>query len=414
MRKSGCGKLLLMIFMAAALTGCGDNDDFEDLLSKPKTYVGSDQCKMCHLEHYDSWRGTLHSRSIQDAKVNLDAIVTEIDPKVIRADLKKMEKDLKVPADEIFIPKAENIKYTMGVQWKQMYLVEHNEILYAAPVQYDVLNDRWLPYHEDDWNKRPWTKYCGGCHAMGVDIQRGTLSEARVGCEACHGPGSHHFALPKTAVFKKRQTIINPAMLPAGSRTHICGACHARGKSTRAEGAAWPVDYRPGRALGAYYKMASYEGEDVKSYYAKEFTKGHHQQYNDWKISGLAEQGVTCTTCHFVHQLGVAPTQFQTKESGSEQCLSCHTVINNNLAHSIHSFGNCIGCHMPKIVKSAESGDSHSHVFISLLPEDTLRDPAIPNSCQNCHKHKNTDLKTLHELYEGVAKKSLLRVHQTR
>ncbi|MEW5909360.1 MAG: hypothetical protein AB1659_06145, partial [Thermodesulfobacteriota bacterium] len=74
------------------------------------------------------------------------------------------------------------------------------------------------------------------------------------------------------------------------------------------------------------------------------------------------------------------------------------------MAHSIHSFANCVGCHMPKIVKSAESGDLHSHVFKTLLPSETLRDPAIPNSCQTCHKHKNEDLKQLQAKWEALSK----------
>jgi len=401
--------------MMIAVAGCDRGpEQFQEMLAKPKTHVGSEQCKTCHLEHYDSWKTTLHSRTIQDVTENLDALVADIDSKVIRADLKKMEKDLKVPVDEIYIPKPEDIKYTIGVQWKQMYLVEHNKVLYIAPVQYNVWSHSWITYHEDDWDKRPWTQYCGGCHSMNVDMQKGTFSEARVGCEACHGPGSHHAALPKAAVFGKRQTIVNPSQLPAGLRTQICGSCHSRGVSSKADGAEWPVGYRPGRALGLYYESNSYEGGKVKEVYANEFAKGHRQQYNDWKLSSHAREGVTCTSCHYVHQLGVAPTQFQTIGSGSQQCLTCHKVINNNLAHSIHSFANCVGCHMPRIAKSAESGDIHSHVFVALLPEDTIKNPAIPNSCQTCHKHKDTDLKTLQELYEGMAKKTLVRVHQTR
>jgi hypothetical protein len=84
------------------------------------------------------------------------------------------------------------------------------------------------------------------------------------------------------------------------------------------------------------------------------------------------------------------------------------------MAHSIHSFGNCIGCHMPRIAMSAESGDNHSHAFVALLPKDTLNNPKVPNSCQTCHKHKDTDLATLQKLYDSITKKSLLRVHQTR
>jgi len=407
-------QLALTALLALSLVNCGSGDDFQELLSKPMAYVGTEKCKVCHLEHYDSWRATLHSRAIQDVSENLDAIVTDLDPDKIRADLKKQEKDLKVPADEIYIPNVKDIKYTIGIQWKQGYLVEKNGTLYVAPVEYNVVTDRWSSYHEDNWDKRPWDKYCGGCHAMNVDLKKKTFSEARVGCEACHGPGSWHAALPKTAVFEKRQTIINPALIPTGLRTQICGSCHGSGESKKVEGAKWPVDYQPGRALGPYYKFPSYAEGNVKDYYANDLTKGHHQQYNDWKQSIKAKEGVSCTSCHYVHQLGVAPNQYQRRESGSGQCLACHMLINKNMSHSIHSFSNCIGCHMPRIVKSAESGDTRSHVFLTLLPEDTMKNPSIPNSCQTCHKHKETDLKTLQELYDGVAKRTLVRIHQTR
>jgi hypothetical protein len=58
---------------------------------------------------------------------------------------------------------------------------------------------------------------------------------------------------------------------------------------------------------------------------------------------------------------------------------------------------NCVGCRMPRIAKSAESGDIHSHVFVTLLPKDTLENPEIPNSCQVCHRHKDEDVKKLDE-----------------
>jgi hypothetical protein len=67
---------------------------------------------------------------------------------------------------------------------------------------------------------------------------------------------------------------------------------------------------------------------------------------------------------------------------------------------------------MPRIARSAESGETHSHVFVTLLPRDTMQNPQVPNSCQTCHKHKDTDLTTLQGLYDGIVKKSLLRVHQ--
>jgi hypothetical protein len=80
---------------------------------------------------------------LQDTKMNLDAIVTEINPAVIRADLEKIP-ELKVPAAQVYIPKVEEIRYTIGSQWKQRYLVEKGGLLYIAPIQYNIDSGRWV------------------------------------------------------------------------------------------------------------------------------------------------------------------------------------------------------------------------------------------------------------------------------
>ncbi|RJP79966.1 MAG: hypothetical protein C4522_08820 [Desulfobacteraceae bacterium] len=378
--------------------------DIKALTAQEKTFVGSDTCKMCHLEHYDSWKMTQHSRMLQDVKKNEDAIIVPIEEARIRDDLAKLGGDLKVSADKIYVPKKEEILYTIGSQWKQRYLVEKEGTLYISPIQYNADSHRWVNYHEDDWDKRPWLLKCGGCHATGVDLEKSTFVEPGVTCEACHGKGSWHAALPKTAVFEKRNTIVNPAKLTMGVAVQICGSCHNRGKSVMKKDASWSVGYEPGKALEAYFESTSFEAGDVKHVYANEFSKGHHQQYIDWRQSRHSTEGVTCTSCHYVHQLGLPPTRSQTFVAGSKQCLQCHEMVNNNLGHSIHSFATCVGCHMPKIAKSAESGDIHSHVFVTLLPEDTLKNPKVPNSCQTCHKHKNDDLKKLQEEWELLAR----------
>jgi hypothetical protein len=398
----GLWRILVCGWVALILGGCGESPiNVEALKSKPKEYVGSDTCKLCHLEHYDSWKMTLHSRMLQDAQKNKDAIIVPIDEKKIRADLEKI-KDLKVPADKIFIPKEDEILYTIGSQWKQRYMVKKEGKLYIAPIQYFAKNDTWANYNEATWEKKPWILGCGGCHATGVNIEKNNFVEPGVACEACHGKGSWHAALPKTAIFEKRETIVNPAKLTTGVAVQICGSCHNRGHSTKDKAVEWPVGYEPGKALEAYFKSVSFAGGAVKDVYANEFSKGHHQQYIDWVQSKHADEGVTCTSCHYVHQIGVPPTRSQTQAAGSKQCLQCHQVINNNQAHSIHSFANCVGCHMPKIATSALSGDLHSHVFVALLPRDTLKNPVIPNSCQTCHHHQGQDLKQLQAAYDAL------------
>ena len=104
MKKSGWVTLTVMVLLSVGLLGCSrDEIPVETILAMPKSYVGSEQCKVCHLEHYDSWKTTLHSRTLQDVTVNQDALITDIKPEVIRADLMKQEKRLKVPVDEIYI-----------------------------------------------------------------------------------------------------------------------------------------------------------------------------------------------------------------------------------------------------------------------------------------------------------------------
>jgi hypothetical protein len=392
-------------FLAAILQSCGSERPSvpESFLKQPKTFVGSETCGTCHLEHHDSWKMTMHSRMTQDARKNPDAIIVPIDEKKIREDLAKLGGKLKVPADQIYVPKKEEILYTIGSQWKQRYIVEKNGDLFISPIQYNVDTHRWVNYHENDWDQRPWLKKCAGCHATGVDLEKKEFSELGVSCESCHGKGSHHAALPKTAVLEKRETIVNPAKLTLGVSVQICGSCHNRGKSTQVKGAGWPVGYEPGKALEAYYQSTSYEAGDVKHVYANEFSKGHHQQYIDWTQSKHAKEGVTCSSCHYSHRIGMPPARSQTLSKGSKQCFACHVQVNSNMAHSIHSFANCVGCHMPRIAKSAESGDIHSHVFKALLPGDTLKNPKVPNSCQTCHRHRNEDLNKLQKAWDKLA-----------
>ncbi len=236
MKTSGWIKLVSTALFAFVLAGCEAERpeiDLEKLAAQPKSYVGSDQCKLCHLEHYDSWRTTLHSRTLQDVTKNRDALITEINPTLVRADLKDLGKDLRVPLDKVYIPNENDIRYTIGIQWKQQFLVEKNGALYIAPIQYNAWTNKWVNYHEDDWDKRPWIRKCGGCHATGVDLEKNTFSEPDIGCEACHGPGSQHVALPRKSVFDKRLTIINPSKFPTGIRTRSAVPATAAGNQPR-------------------------------------------------------------------------------------------------------------------------------------------------------------------------------------
>ncbi|MDO9583812.1 MAG: multiheme c-type cytochrome [Desulfomicrobium sp.] len=396
--------LIALAFMAgAAMLACGSEKptDVKAVMAQPKAFVGSETCRSCHLEHYDSWKMTLHSRMLIDVREDPNAFVVEWNKDTIRTDLEKIKDKLKVPLEEVYIPEKSEVIYVIGTQWKQRYVLKKGDMFVVAPVQYNVASKRWVNYYEDAWDKRDWLVRCGGCHATGVDLKTYTFNEKSIGCEACHGAGSRHAALPRTALFEKRDTIVHPAKMTSGVAVQICGSCHTRGNSKDPDfkDAGWPVGFEPGMVLEPIYQN-SYEKSDMRRLYPDFASRSHHQQYIDWVQSKHAEQGVTCTSCHSVHRIGIAPTRFQTKEAGSSQCLSCHSMVNANRAHSIHSFANCLGCHMPRIASTAEPNDIRSHTFEARAPMDTINNPDLPNSCQLCHYHKDETVVEMQRKYE--------------
>ena len=80
-------RVFILGLTVTALAACGVEQpvDIKAITAEPKTYVGSNTCKMCHLEHYDSWKMTQHSRMIQDAQENRDVIVVPMVDKMLRA-----------------------------------------------------------------------------------------------------------------------------------------------------------------------------------------------------------------------------------------------------------------------------------------------------------------------------------------
>ena len=144
--------LLLISPMLITLVGCSPQSDVtvdvQNVLEQPKQYVGSDVCKTCHLEHYDAWKKTLHSRMLQSVEQNQDAIIVDLDEKRIRQDLSERGDKLKVASDEIFIPDPKTIKYTIGSQWKQRYLFDKDGELYISCLLYtsDAADDDTIVY----------------------------------------------------------------------------------------------------------------------------------------------------------------------------------------------------------------------------------------------------------------------------
>ncbi len=356
------------------------------------SYVGSDQCQECHQKIYKTWRQTLHSQMARDVSKDPRAIVG----------------DFETPSDVRTFTR-DQVVYTIGNQWKQRYITRIDNELYILPAQYNLETGEWKPYHAKDWKERPWLKKCGGCHVTGLNYEARSFVEPAVGCEACHGPGSKHV----TAKGPKQLdgTIVNPANLPVGLQVQVCGACHTRGKDPSGQHG-FPKDFRPGMTLVNLYKPITPETA-AKKFWPNGHSKSHHQQYLDWQQSAHAKEGVTCISCHTVHDTGAA-TRYQTRLPGDKLCLNCHTPVNTpTRSHSLHDFNGCIGCHMAKVVKSAVSGDLHDHTMKVIQPKESIAYGGLnkqPNSCNTCHYHKDHAPEDLQQALDKVkAKDGLAR-----
>jgi hypothetical protein len=377
------------------------------------TFAGSETCKKCHERTYLEWKTSLHSRMMRDVKADPLANIG----------------NFQTPNDVRTFSKDE-VAYTLGSQWRQQYLKKQGDDLLVLPASYHFNTDKWTPYYADEAKKRDWWIECAGCHATGVDPKKKTFVEMGVACEACHGPGSNHVeAIPGFEI----PTIISAARLNSALSAQICGSCHTRGHDKRGK-FAYPVDYQTHKGeanLQLYFnEVKSDNGDESKYFWPSGESRYSNQQYLDWKQSEHAKVGVTCATCHSVHQSRTGITsnldssnlllaiRSKTRLFEDRLCKSCHTTVQYRSVHRIHTFGSCVRCHMPRVASIGEAEDAHSHTFRFMFPQATLAAGGVdkqPNACNSCHHHKDTPVDAMVGFLEAAKNNDMPKpflVHQ--
>ena len=255
------------------------------------------------------------------------------------------------------------VKYTFGVYPLQQYLIEFPDgRIQALSIAWDSRpkeqgGQRWFHLYPNEeikhddilhWTKlnQNWNFMCAECHSTGVrknydaanDRFDTTWAEISVGCETCHGQGSHHVAWARdqqtlVAVRKARGQVQGArralrrahAMSPGGTirkpatrsaistppvlrkEVETCGLCHAR----RAE---FSEDWVPGQWLSDTHVVS---GLSRGLYYADGQMQDEVYNYGSFKQSKMFAAGVTCSDCHDPHS-------DKLKVSGDGVCLQCH------------------------------------------------------------------------------------------
>ena len=316
------------------------------------------------------------------------------------------------------------IRYTFGVFPLQQYLVEFpGGRLQALGIAWDARTkeeggQRWFALYPDrklapgdplHWTgiDQNWNYQCAFCHATNLkksydaasESFHTTWSELSVGCEACHGPASHHvtwasktgdwqrFDTPNKGfalTFDERREVtwtmtasgIAARSQPRKSNKEIeaCASCHSRRQQFSDD----LVDtrqfldaFRPSLLEPGLYHSDGQQHDEVYT-------------YASFLQSRMHAAGVTCSDCHNPHTLKL-------RAAGNAVCAQCHAPKTFDApTHHHHVVGSkgseCVACHMPATTYMVVD-PRHDHSLRIPRPERTHL-LGTPNACNQCHADK--------------------------
>ena len=397
----------------------------------PGTYIGSETCKGCHWETYDTWETTFHSMAIKVLDDQEDyaywppdlAVIGDFtqNPTVSGGGVPPVTIGLAKQNDQFFMT-LDGTTYRVdrtqgGNGWKQRYHTRIGDSYYILPLQWNMETQEWAGYNLNHWfdasgrhnpqsmppKDRSYDKQCAGCHATGYRAAQqpdgdwvATHKEHNIGCESCHGRGSDHLLRGGG-----RAAIVNPAEdLPAERALEVCGACHSRGRSMPSGTFGYPYSetdgtgFEPGEVLAEHLSDQGVDWPDGTS-------RQHYQQYLDHLQSGHWNNPlfqVQCFDCHMAHGSDIKHDLVSNPDD-NRLCITCHAVLGLGTpeqisAHTHHAYdpqgelglSRCTKCHMPKVVTSAVPYDLSAHTFETIAPSKTV-EIGMPNSCAvSCHR----------------------------
>lgn len=347
---------MILGLLAIALTAAAAAGPAQSVVDRT-AYAGSERCRDCHGAKYEGWKETFHATVVQDVKKNPAAVLGDFSAPGLGFSL-------------------DDVEYTIGGHWDQRYMKKMGDDYYVLPKLWSVQARTWRPYNVWAWKKMPYGKYCKGCHVTGYDPAAGTVTEDRVGCEACHGPGAAH------ARSDGKEAVVNPAKLPEELKDMVCAACHVRGQDTTGV-YYFPVGYTPGQDLGAYYVPTDKAADETnRQAIVRNFAK--------WKKEKATQSKTRCDVC------GIPGASEEKGDGGAADfCFSCHDFKGKYSEHTRHPAKVdlvCFDCHVQqtKEIMNPQNLDIHSYAYF-LVHTDNCYDRQIEQTCDRCHADKGTE-----------------------
>lgn len=350
------------------------------LNTKPEVkYVGSEACRNCHQEHAATFRHSAMGQSMSEVDVTReppDAAYNHPASKrryeVRRRDGQMWHRELlltsdSTPAEEIVLSEYA-VKYVVGSGHHSLtYLVETDGFMVESPITWYRSRNEWAMspgYDQPDQFgfQRETGEGCLICHVgqartLAGSMHRMEITQAAIGCERCHGPGSLHVERhmqkqpPAKAADPMDYTIVNPAHLSRDLGEAVCQQCHLSGSAEILARGKKPDDFRPGLRLQDFRHDYGLVSE------SKTMTVvGHVEQMHHSRCYQNA-QDFSCVTCHSPH--GEPHAQPADNDAAKKSvahyksiCLKCHPEESCKVEPARRTQesadNDCVYCHMPK------------------------------------------------------------------
>lgn len=376
----------------------------------PPAFVGSEACRDCHRSQYEDWRGSDHDLAMDpasEATVLGDFGDAELTAHGVTSRFFRRDGRFWVWTEGPGGDMAEfEVAYVFGHDPLQQYLVPFpGGRLQALHLAWDRVEGRWFHLYPDreippdDWlhwtrNGQNWNGMCAECHSTnlikGYDPDDGTYattwSDIDVGCEACHGPGSHHLAWAAIPPMGRPELadlglVVSTTDLGPEQLVELCAPCHSR----RAE--LGDYDHTTTEMLDRHLPSLLREG----LYHPDGQILDEVYVYGSFLQSKMYLRGVSCRDCHSSHSLAL-------HREGNELCLQCHQrEVYDTPDHHFHKKVHegrpsdgalCVKCHM--VEQPFMVIDWRADHSFRLPRPDLSRELGTPNACTQagCHDDK--------------------------